>query len=78
MDETDEGQPRPPGIAGTKVTVRVARAVRRRALEGTPPDLHGYVTALPDDGAANTAVQDVLAEAPDVAKSRHQLIAAAT
>lgn len=65
-------------IPGAEIALRVTPNARRRALEGEATDLRAYVTAPPADGAANAAVQDLLAEALGVAKTRLVLIAGAT
>ncbi len=65
-------------IAGVDIILRVTPNARRRAIEGDAPDLRAYVIAPPADGAANAAVQDLLAEALGVAKTRLVLVSGVT
>jgi uncharacterized protein len=65
-------------IPGAEIALRVTLNARRRALEGEVAALRADVTAPPADGAANAAVQDLLAEALGVAKTRLLLVAGAT
>ena len=63
---------------GAEIALRVTPNARRRALEGETSALRAYVSVPPADGAANAAVQDLLAEALGVAKTRLVLVSGAT
>jgi uncharacterized protein len=65
-------------VAGAEISLRVTPHARRRALEGADAALQVYVTAPAADGAANAAVQALLAEALGVAKTKILLVAGAT
>lgn len=65
-------------IPGAEITVRATpKAARNRIVveEGT---LKIYVTAAPENGKANAAVQKLLAKSLGIAKSRLRLVRGAT
>ena len=60
---------------GTEISLRVSpRAARDRIVQEEAGVLRVYVTAPPEDGKANKAVQKLLAKAMGVAKSRLVLV----
>lgn len=65
-------------LPGAEFALRVTPRAGRNALTCEAGQLRVQVTAVPEDGRANRAVQDLLAEALGVAKSRLTLIRGAT
>ncbi len=60
---------------GARIALRVTpRAARERIVIAADGPLRVYVTAPPEDGKANAAVQKLLAKAMGVAKSRLVLV----
>lgn len=64
--------------SGVEFAVRVTPRTGRNALIEADGQLRAQVTAIPDDGRANRAVQALLAEALGVARTRLSLIRGAT
>ena len=65
-------------LPGAEFALRVTPRAGRNALSQDDGQLRAQVTAVPEDGRANRAVQDLLAEALGVAKTRLTLIRGAT
>jgi len=63
---------------GAEIACRVTPRARRPDLRLEGGVVHVRVTAPPEDGRANRAVQEVLAKALGVAKSRLTLVRGAT
>jgi len=59
---------------GTQITVRVTPRAARTRITHEDGQIRVYVTAPPEDGKANAAVQKTLAKALGVPKSRLTLI----
>ena len=59
---------------GTQIAVRVTPRAARNRITQKDGQIRVYVTAVPEDGKANAAVQKLLAKALGVAKSRLTLI----
>jgi len=57
-------------VPGAEFRLRVTPGARRTALERGEGVIRAHVTAAPEDGKANAAVAELLAEALGVAKSR--------
>jgi uncharacterized protein len=64
--------------SGAEITLRVTPRARREALTSGEEGLRAAVTAPPEDGKANAAVQKLLARALGVAPSRLTLVRGAT
>lgn len=64
-------------LLGAEFALHVTPAARRNALTDGAP-LRAHVTAPPEDGRANDAVQKLLAKALGVAPSRLRLVRGAT
>ncbi len=64
--------------SGVEFAVRVTPRAGRNALIEADGQLRAQVTAIPEDGRANRAVQALLAEALGVARTRLSLIRGAT
>lgn len=64
--------------AGAEFALRVTPRASRNALIAEGGVLKVLVTVVPEDGQANRAVQELLAEALGVAKSRLTLLRGAT
>ena len=65
-------------VPGTSIALRVTPGARRNALSREDGPLRAQVTAAPEDGKANAAVQKLLAQALGIAPSRLELIRGAT
>ncbi len=65
-------------LPGAEFALRVTPRASRNALIRDADRLCAYVTVVPEDGRANRAVQDLLAEALGVAKTRLTLLRGAT
>jgi len=65
-------------VAGAEFHLRVTPGARRQALERQGEGFRAHVTAAPEDGKANAAVAELLAQALGVAKSRLTLLRGAT
>ena len=65
-------------VPGAEFRLRVTPGARRTALERGEGVIRAHVTAAPEDGKANAAVAELLAEALGVAKSRLVLTRGAT
>lgn len=65
-------------VEGAEIALRVTPRARRNALTREGDTLRAQVTAPPEDGRANAAVQELLSEALGIAKSRIVLIRGAT
>lgn len=65
-------------VPGAEFRLRVTPGARRTALERGEGVIRANVTAAPEDGKANAAVAELLAEALGVAKSRLVLTRGAT
>lgn len=65
-------------LAGAEFALRVTPRASRNALIAEGGVLKVLVTVVPEDGQANRAVQELLAEALGVAKSRLTLLRGAT
>lgn len=63
---------------GAEIAVRVTPKASRNRIEAEGAMLRVYITAVPEDGRANAAVQKLLAKAMGVAKSRLVLRRGAT
>lgn len=61
-------------VSGADIAVRVTPNARRAGVEVVDGLLKVAVTVVPEGGKANRAVQEALAEALGVAKSRLRLI----
>lgn len=61
-------------LPGAEFTLRVSPNASRAMIRVVEGVIHVSVTALPEDGKANAAVQAVLAKALGVAKTRLTLI----
>ncbi|WP_297774212.1 DUF167 domain-containing protein [uncultured Roseovarius sp.] len=59
---------------GTQIALRVTPRAARNRIVAEGDVLRVYVTAVPEDGKANAAVQKLMAKALGVAKSRLVLI----
>lgn len=64
--------------AGAEFAVRVTPRASRNALQMVEGQIRISVTTVPEDGKANRAVQDLLADALGVAKTRLTLVRGAT
>lgn len=60
------------------LTVKAAPRASRSRVEVTDRELRVYVTAAPDDGRANVAINKLLAKRLGIAKSRLELVRGAT
>ena len=60
--------------AGTRIAIRVTPRASRDRVVAEADTLRVYVTTVPEDGKANAAVQNLLAKALGIAKSRLTLI----
>ncbi|PRY25581.1 hypothetical protein CLV78_102761 [Aliiruegeria haliotis] len=65
-------------VEGGELAVRVTPKASRNAVEASGEELRVYVTAVPEGGKANAAVQKLLAKALGVPKSRLELVRGAT
>lgn len=65
-------------LTGAEFALRVTPRASRNALIAEGGVLKVLVTVVPEDGQANRAVQELLAEALGVAKSRLTLLRGAT
>lgn len=65
-------------LPGAEIACRVTPRARRPDLRMEAGVVHVRVSAPPEDGRANRAVQEVLAKALGVAKSRLTLVRGAT
>lgn len=65
-------------ISGTEFRLKVVPRAGRDAIEEGASGLQVRVTAAPEDGKANRAVQKLLAKALGVAPSRLELLRGAT
>lgn len=65
-------------VPGAEFALRVTPRAGRNQISDEGGQLRAQVTAVPEDGRANRAVQDLLAEALGVAKGRLTLIRGAT
>ena len=65
-------------LSGQDYRVKVVPRAGRDAIEATETGLQVRVTAAPEEGKANRAVQKLLAKALGVAPSRLELIRGAT
>lgn len=59
---------------GATIEVRVTPKASRERIDSSADPIRVYVTAPPEDGKANKAVQKLLAKALGVPKSRLELI----
>ena len=59
---------------GTEIALRVTPKASRNAIEMRDGALRAYVTCVPEGGKANAMVQNLLAKAMGIAKSRLTLI----
>lgn len=59
---------------GATIEVRVTPKTSRERIDASADPIRVYVTAPPEDGKANKAVQKLLAKALGVPKSRLELI----
>ena len=73
-----KGDWRERAVPGAVFALHVTPRARRRALTEAEGQIKAEVTAPPEDGRANAAVAELLAEALGVAKSRLTLIKGAT
>jgi uncharacterized protein YggU (UPF0235/DUF167 family) len=55
---------------GTQIALRVMPCAARNRITQEDGQIRVHVTSLPEDGKANAAVQNLLAKAMGVAKSR--------
>ncbi|GGO29057.1 UPF0235 protein [Gemmobacter aquaticus] len=65
-------------IPGAEFALRVTPRASRNQLTEEDGQLRAQVTAVPEDGRANKAVSELLAEALGVAKTRLTLVRGAT
>jgi hypothetical protein len=65
-------------IPGAEFALRVTPRASRNQLSEEDGQLRALVTAVPEDGRANKAVAELLADALGVAKTRLTLIRGAT
>lgn len=65
-------------VPGAEIALRVTPRARRNALSREGGAIRAQVTAPPEDGRANAAVQALLAEALGIAKTRLVLQRGAT
>ncbi len=65
-------------ISGAEFALRVTPRASRNQLTEEDGQLRAQVTAVPEDGRANKAVSELLAEALGVAKTRLTLVRGAT
>ena len=65
-------------LTGTKISVRVTPRAAQNQLTIKDGSLIARVTAIPENGKANTAVQMLLSRSLGLAKSRLTLIRGAT
>lgn len=65
-------------VPGEEFALRVTPRAGRNELRDEAGQLRVQVTAVPEDGRANRAVQELLADALGVAKGRLTLIRGAT
>lgn len=65
-------------ISGAEFALRVTPRASRNQLTEEEGQLRAQVTAVPEDGRANKAVSELLAEALGVAKTRLTLVRGAT
>ncbi len=61
-------------VAGAEIAVRVTAGAGRNTVTRTGATIAVFVTAAPENGKANTAVQALLAKALGIAKTRLVLI----
>lgn len=59
---------------GARITLRVTPKASRNRITVDAEGLRAYVTAIPEEGKANAAVQALLAKALRVPKSRLTLV----
>lgn len=59
---------------GAEIAVRVTPRASRARIEAEGGVIRVYVTVVPEDGKANRAVQEALADALGLAKSRLTLV----
>ena len=78
MARRDLADLRARALPGAEFALRVTPRAGRNALTEVDGVLKAMVTAVPEDGRANRAVQDLLAEALGVAKTRLVLLRGAT
>lgn len=78
MARRDVADLRAEALPGAEFALRVTPRAGRNALNRVDGALKVQVTAVPEDGAANRAVQELLAAALGVAKSRLTLLRGAT
>jgi uncharacterized protein YggU (UPF0235/DUF167 family) len=71
MDDPDLGHLAAPG---TRIALRVTPRASRARIVADGDSLRAYVTAPPDSGKANAAVQMLLAKAVGVPKTRLRLM----
>ena len=65
-------------VTGREFHLKVTPGARRQALEQAGEGFRAHVTAAPEDGKANAAVAELLAQVLGVAKSRLTLLRGAT
>lgn len=65
-------------ISGAEFALRVTPRASRNQLTEEEGQLRAQVTTVPEDGRANKAVSELLAEALGVAKTRLTLVRGAT
>ena len=65
-------------VPGAEFALRVTPRASRNQLTEEDGQLRAQVTAVPEDGRANKAVSELLAEALGVAKTRLTLVRGAT
>ena len=65
-------------LSGAEFAVRVTPRAARNALRFDDGKIHVRVTTVPEDGKATAAVQDLLARALGVAKTRLTLLRSIT
>ena len=68
----------PEPVPGTEIAVRVTPRASRARIEAGADGIRVWVTAPPEDGKANAAVQKALAKALGIAKGRLVLVRGAT
>ncbi len=65
-------------LDGTEFTVRVTPRASKNRIEAEGEQIRVYVTTVPDNGKANTAVCKLLAKAIGIAPSRLVLVSGDT